>query len=937
MKMRVKLIYNQCLNFSYQAYCLLYIYIAAGEQWNLRVPNYIYIYIYNLQNKSFMLHIIYFILKQHSIQTKTSGQSQILKQLQFPILHRTKLLLNIFQLKVLLIQAFFLRKSMFQNTVNRQYQQVDALISYIGGFAQVLIFRLFVKQNQHFHQILTKAVVILGQFVIGFFNQREFQIELANKLYDFEIKNKQENEQNNRNQLCQQNLRSSNRNGTQKKGKQIREYIKNTASSKRRNSGIISEDDPIIDQVKHIHPDQPMPSEQETPLDLQNQNELKKEIDSSNKKKEQTQDKKLENQTNENIPSLIMSDNKTEKKQKLNIIIEKDSYLEQLSDMLNNKTNFSALNQKQIQSLQQYTNTVINSQAAINDIENFQFSSKKKIFDQPDSNKLSHNQIELMEIDQKQGFKNKNANKYIQSNWLDQVACTQNQLEKEKAIKTISNFIRRKNQDKRQNNYFKKQQSFNCQHQNNKETENKNENIGGKFNFKSRRSFLVNQFQQLISRQNKIQIDIKYYLNKMLCCKYFKSEENQLIDRAQQEINKDLDVFYMIERIKKVEKMKKVLFDKEQQILFIFCPKPTIKLQDDNTLMTRAQLQNKVQSSTQLCKQQSMPKRKISFFSPGKLLQNTLQAVNQLKKGLKKNEFIEMNMFKYLFEAYDTIMQLDPKLLKRKTKSLINQLGEEMRDIFKTSKLINFENKSPLKNNMRSLYKDINNFYKEKEDNNSQKCQYQQPFQSEIQEIDQQNNLFQKKGFTRKLKQQKTLNEIELNDSLDEVEKDCEQRQNAIQEGISDQEEEDYEQEEHKSEMKNQNKKELIRFSCDTLFFYSIDNKQPPQNQQDKIDEIFTKRVSIQGINNEENIKNNFVNAQILVTEEPQIQTQNSEPSLNQYQDYYFHNEHINKILSSKQDEDHPFQKNKAQGNIFQIGQQNGKNSDQPDNIVKNN
>ncbi|EAS04316.2 transmembrane protein, putative (macronuclear) [Tetrahymena thermophila SB210] len=815
--------------------------------------------------------------------------------------------------------SFFLRKSMFQNTVNRQYQQVDALISYIGGFAQ--------------------AVVILGSFIIGFFNEREFQIELANKLYDFEMKNKHDNEQNNRNQLIQQNLRSSSRNGTQIEGKQIREYIKNTASRKRRNAVILNEDDPIIDQLKHIHPDQSTPSEQETPLELQNQNQLKNEINQIKQEdQEQQQDSKIENQTNENVPSLIMFDNNTKKKQKLKIIIEEDSIQEQLSDQFNIKQDFSAQNNKLIKSLQLQTNTVINSQAVTSDNDNFQFSSKKILFDQPNSNKLSHNQIELMEVDQQQGFNNQDAIKFRQSKELDQVAYNQDQLEKKQAIKTISNFIWKKKQKQEKNNNYNNQGNLENQDQDNKETQSNSENIGGKFNFKSRRSFLVNQFQELISRQNKIQIDIKYYLNKLLCGKYFKSEENALIDRAQQEINKDLDVFYMIERIKEVEKMKKVLFDKEQQILFNFCPKPIIKLKDDNTLMTRAQLQNKVQSSTQLHKQQSMPKRKRSLFTSGKLLQNTIQAVNQFKKGLKKNEFVEMNMYKYLFEAYDTIMQLDPKLLKRKNKSLINQLGEEMRDIFKTSKLVNFENKSPLKTNTRSLQRDIDNYYQENEDNQSQKNQFEQPFQNQIQEINQQNNLDQKKGFGRRLKKQKTFNEIELNDSLDEVDKDFNQKQNCIEEGVSDQEEEDDDnQEEHKSEMENQNKKELIRFSSDTLSVYSIDNKKPPQNQQDKIDELFTNRVSIQGIKNEDNNNNNFDNAQILVTEEPQIQTQNSEASFNQYKDYYSHNEHINTIFSPKQDEDHPFQKNKAQGNIFQIGQQNAKNQEQPDNSTEKN
>ena len=42
-----------------------------------------------------------------------------------------------------------------------------------------------------------------------------------------------------------------------------------------------------------------------------------------------------------------------------------------------------------------------------------------------------------------------------------------------------------------------------------------------------------------------------------------------------------MDVFNMIEKVNEVEKLKYVLFEKEQQVLFDFCPKPILKLKDD--------------------------------------------------------------------------------------------------------------------------------------------------------------------------------------------------------------------------------------------------------------------------------------------------------------------------------------------------------------------
>ena len=61
--------------------------------------------------------------------------------------------------------TLYLRRSPFTEIINRNYQKVGDLLSYLGGFMQIL-------------------KVIFG-FFIAFYNRTSMLIELSNKLYDF--------------------------------------------------------------------------------------------------------------------------------------------------------------------------------------------------------------------------------------------------------------------------------------------------------------------------------------------------------------------------------------------------------------------------------------------------------------------------------------------------------------------------------------------------------------------------------------------------------------------------------------------------------------------------------------------------------------------------------------------------------------------------------
>ncbi|CAD8143459.1 unnamed protein product [Paramecium octaurelia] len=65
--------------------------------------------------------------------------------------------------------ALYFRRSPYTKYITRQFQKVDDLLSYLGGFVNIV-------------------VVFLG-FFVAFYNKQQYLIELANKVYDFNFDN----------------------------------------------------------------------------------------------------------------------------------------------------------------------------------------------------------------------------------------------------------------------------------------------------------------------------------------------------------------------------------------------------------------------------------------------------------------------------------------------------------------------------------------------------------------------------------------------------------------------------------------------------------------------------------------------------------------------------------------------------------------------------
>ncbi|EGR34205.1 small GTP-binding protein, putative [Ichthyophthirius multifiliis] len=109
-----------------------------------------------------------------------------------------------------------------------------------------------------------------------------------------------------------------------------------------------------------------------------------------------------------------------------------------------------------------------------------------------------------------------------------------------------------------------------------------------------RKKFLTKEFKYIIQKDKTIQMSYAYFINQITCGKFCKTRKVQLILKAQDQIEKDLDIFNILDRLKEVEKLKKLFLNKEQLILFNFFPKPVIdinKNEDEYIPPSRAILQ----------------------------------------------------------------------------------------------------------------------------------------------------------------------------------------------------------------------------------------------------------------------------------------------------------------------------------------------------------
>ncbi|KAL4476100.1 hypothetical protein ABPG74_009833 [Tetrahymena malaccensis] len=194
--------------------------------------------------------------------------------------------------------------------------------------------------------------------------------------------------------------------------------------------------------------------------------------------------------------------------------------------------------------------------------------------------------------------------------------------------------------------------------------------------------FLEKEFKIIIEREKKIRLNFKYIINQLTCGKFFNSPNVKLIEKAKNLVRDDLDIFNILDRQKELEKMKKLFFTEDQQVLFNFFPKPVISVTKDNTVLSLKSIKQEQidlqKSITKVEKQKS--KLNISF----KYLATIAKAITKFKKGKIGTTSNYQKLFNhYLKLSKENDVNNHQQALNKK---LIELLGDEMRSIFEVAK-----------------------------------------------------------------------------------------------------------------------------------------------------------------------------------------------------------------------------------------------------------
>ncbi|KAL4499094.1 hypothetical protein ABPG72_016996 [Tetrahymena utriculariae] len=516
------------------------------------------------------------------------------------------------------------------------------------------------RQYQKFSNVmiqfggLIKFIITVAGFFVTKYNSFQFTIEIANKLYNFNfssnLKNVKSQQELMDNKKIQQSIIQKPNEPLQIKKQSIQmvalKQDLNYEKDSKQSSQIIENERSIFKAISEKQPNQKSESPKITPRSLKNIQEIE-----DNAPQQINDQKQTKLQANGNVDK---SGEEQAQKQQANInlnneakskIIKEDPLIQRIAQKFQHQRKDSV---KQLQLFQE-------------NIQNQYYTNikKKKQSVFTNYNAANNQQNEIQEIGEIP-IANKNGN--------------ENMFKKQDLIMNKPTFIQSSNIIQNLV-YFKE--------------------IG----FKNKKDFLVEQFRIIINRSKKITAKIWYFLRLITCGKCFNTEENFLIEKAREYAQKDLDIYIILDKLQEIEKIKKILLDENQLILFNFSQKPLIQKSDDflQTLSLR-NLQIKHRKSETLSN-----RNKLNYS-----INNTSSQQESLF--CKKLQYDNIEAYEKLHKAYENIRPYH--LQDKVSRQLVKELGTELREIFELSKIIegqsdNTPKSTPIRNASKSQYENV--------------------------------------------------------------------------------------------------------------------------------------------------------------------------------------------------------------------------------------
>ncbi|EAS03543.2 transmembrane protein, putative (macronuclear) [Tetrahymena thermophila SB210] len=579
---------------------------------------------------------------------------------------------------------FYIRKDNMAYTYNRYFLKVGDILSYIGGFTQVFI--------------------LVTAIIVNYYNDYMYSISLANKIYDFEFeldkdaeidKNKK---QNNRGTIKGLKDKKSAFYGKSKMGqvqvieeKQENEVDISDTSSIKNHHNQNKELKPDIDKFKQIQTQA-------------NSEQIKIEIPTVNAKQDKPNNEIFQDRKKKNKKITKREDDGLLPLDKLKQIIE------QRANYISSKQSQKIKEEDEVSICQ---NDIKESQ--IVEQRNKQYTHQffenvvKSDFQQLEQKDNVMNESVIPESPNPQDVKQK---KNIFSNDCIKADDIQKPNEKQKTQDEIQlqsqKIIQEANTNQQDNTYLKQQQSWQkiystnqINHINplssqsiNSPQNNQNKQLFDGLGFRNKQQFLKKEFEFLLKRQRGITMTLKFFLYKLSCEKFFKTEQVLLLDKAEKQLKNDLDIFMILNRIKELEKFKSLFLDRNQEILFNFFPKPIISIKNSNSILSYAEM-------TELMKEQKYQRQKsikvnTTYMKKMKLKFKTAllvtKAIQLFKRPLNRkiDKFDSLNAYQKLYDAYEQVRSQG--INNKINTKLIELLGEEMNKILNIASLLEVKN-----------------------------------------------------------------------------------------------------------------------------------------------------------------------------------------------------------------------------------------------------
>ncbi|KAL4499757.1 hypothetical protein ABPG72_017297 [Tetrahymena utriculariae] len=595
----------------------------------------------------------------------------------------------------------YFRRSYYSTVINKSYLKLAQVISYIGGFSQVFI--------------------LISAFLVRKYNSYNLYLELANKLYDFDIPNQENNKEithkttiNNssaiHNNINNNNTNENNHNNTL-------QQVSVPKEQSRVNQQNISQDDknnlqfPQYQEVQQDLKDQqinPLISFQQLDENRKNNN-LKKTVNEQqitqfvplNQIRKVLMEKGIGKQyyqtdyfsenTDGDQTQFQKSLQKKQKNQQAiqNQLINDRLQSKNISDNTVLEQNGNSQQKQQIQK---------NVNLQIKNIEEKPQENKSQKLEENSGVQIGQKNEEFSVLSINQDYQMKNRT-YLSSKFQMQKENIKNSM----AIKDVSNIEKKQPE----NSQFSQRSNLKYSYSSRKnlfESTDKNTQLGIKRVISSfgtsptnknmtkivqqkyggaAEQFLEKEFKSIISREKKVLVSFKYFIHQLTCGKFFNSDQIKLINKAKNQVNEDLDIFNILDRQKEVEKMKKLFLNEDQQVLFNFFPKPVISIKsNENQLSMKDLKQEQIDLQKSVSQVQKSSKKLNLSFKQAKIV---AKAIIKFKKA--KNSSI--SNYQKLFNHYLKLSQEQNEENNIQTainKKLIHLLGDEMINIFDAAK-----------------------------------------------------------------------------------------------------------------------------------------------------------------------------------------------------------------------------------------------------------